>query len=325
MNASPGTLVVSLDFELHWGIRDKKSVADYRAWLDGVRSAIPRLLRLFEAYDVHATWATVGFLFFETRDELLQALPARKPEYPDPGLSPYSSLEDDLGPDEDRDPYHFAPSLLRRIAATPGQEIGTHTFSHYYTRDATSDPDVFREDLCAARRAAARLGVDLRSIVFPRNQYTKTHLAVCAEEGLSAYRGNPRSWLHTQKTHPEVGRRLARLADAYLPLTGSASAQPELDQGLVDVRASRFFRPYDPRFPRAERLKQQRIVGELRNAAERGEVYHLWWHPHNFGAHPDRNLAQLEQILDAFSDLRERGNMRSLNMDEIAREQVPEA
>ena len=62
--SAPGTLIVSLDFELHWGVRDVKTVAQYRENLLGVRRAIPALLATFADYGIHATWATVGFLFF---------------------------------------------------------------------------------------------------------------------------------------------------------------------------------------------------------------------------------------------------------------------
>jgi hypothetical protein len=71
-----GVLLISLDFELHWGVRDQKTIADYRDNLLGERAAVPALLRIFSEYGMHATWATVGFLFFENREQLLRGLPA---------------------------------------------------------------------------------------------------------------------------------------------------------------------------------------------------------------------------------------------------------
>ena len=67
----PGVLVISLDFELHWGVRDLTPVdGPYRGNLLGAREAVPRMLELFERFEFGATWATVGFLFASTRDEL---------------------------------------------------------------------------------------------------------------------------------------------------------------------------------------------------------------------------------------------------------------
>src|SRR4051812_16464020 len=145
----PGTLVVSLDFELHWGVRHERTVESYRENLLGVRTAVPRMLELFADYGVHTTWATVGFLFCETRDELLDSLPELRPRYEDERLSPYPDLAA-VGPDEERDPFHFAPSLIRRIDAAPDQEIGSHTLSHYFCVEAGQDAETFEADLGAA-------------------------------------------------------------------------------------------------------------------------------------------------------------------------------
>ena len=64
-----GTLIVSLDFELFWGMLDVCPLEKYQENVLGVRRAIPRLLRLFREHDIHATWAAVGFLFAHNRQE----------------------------------------------------------------------------------------------------------------------------------------------------------------------------------------------------------------------------------------------------------------
>ena len=65
-----GALVISLDFELYWGMRDVRGIENYRETLLGERLVVPALLQLFQEYEIHATWATVGFMFCETRDTL---------------------------------------------------------------------------------------------------------------------------------------------------------------------------------------------------------------------------------------------------------------
>ena len=89
------------------------------------------LLATFAEYGIHATWATVGFLFFRTRTELLASLPDLRPDYDDLRLSPYPDMKV-LGTDEGDDPFHFGRSLIDQIRSYPGQEIATDTFSHYY-------------------------------------------------------------------------------------------------------------------------------------------------------------------------------------------------
>jgi len=119
-----GAFVISLDFELYWGVRDRLTVDDYRHNLLGVRSVVPRLLDLFGSYQIHATWATVGFLFFDSREALLDGCPRQQPQYLNPKLSPYPHLEQ-IGSNEEQDPFHFAPSVIKQIASSPGQEIAT--------------------------------------------------------------------------------------------------------------------------------------------------------------------------------------------------------
>src|SRR4029079_19479102 len=130
----------------------------------------PAMLELFERYGVHVTWATVGFLFARDREHLEACFPDVLPTYADPSLSPYRHAEG-IGATEQEDPFHYAPSLLSRIAVTPGQEIGTHTFSHYYCLEPAQTAAQCEADLRAASRIGDSFGNVCRSLVFPRNQY----------------------------------------------------------------------------------------------------------------------------------------------------------
>ena len=63
--------VLSLDFELMWGVNGSRTIADYGDNILGVRRVVPRMLDILERYGLGCTWATVGFLFCSDRDELL--------------------------------------------------------------------------------------------------------------------------------------------------------------------------------------------------------------------------------------------------------------
>ena len=315
-----GALVISLDFELLWGVRDKRTIADYGANILGVRQVVPALLDLFAERNIACTWATVGLLFFETSTEMLAALPARKPRYASAKISSYHYLGE-VGADEARDPYHYGLSLIRRILAYPAQEIGTHTFSHFYCLEEGGDTAAFRADLAAARAAADGLGVKLASIVFPRNQVGPAHLAVCREFGLRAFRGNERVWFHRARRDSEqtLLMRGCRLADSYVPIGGPHDHEPEVVEGMVEVPASRFLRPAGQSAV-MERQRLRRITSAMETAARRRRLFHLWWHPHNFGVDTQRNLAFLRDILDHFRTLQDRYGMRSMTMAAVADE-----
>ena len=76
-----GKLVISLDFELFWGMRDKTTIEEYKQNLLGVREIIPSILNLFKKYTIHATWAVIGFIFYKDRNSLVKDLPAIKPNW----------------------------------------------------------------------------------------------------------------------------------------------------------------------------------------------------------------------------------------------------
>jgi len=315
-----GVFVISLDFELLWGVRDQRTIADYGANILGVRQAVPALLDLFAERNIACTWATVGLLFFATNRAMLAGLPARKPRYTNARISSYHYL-DEVGADEEHDPYYFGLSLIRRILDYPAQEIGTHTFSHFYCLEDGGDVEAFRADLEAARAAAGSLGIKLASIVFPRNQIHPAHLSVCREFGLRAFRGNERVWFHRGRRECEQTRlvRASRLADSYLPIGSTHDHEPALVDGMVDVPASRFLRPVG-KSTALERLRLLRITSAMETAARRRRLFHLWWHPHNFGVDLEENLAFLRGILDYFRTLQERYGMRSMTMAAVADE-----
>lgn len=311
-----GALVISLDFELYWGVRDKRSLADYGRNILGGREAIPRMLDLFAARDVGATWATVGFVFCGTKDELMAARPRLMPRYADPRLSPYDFSA--IGRDESADPYSFGQSLVRRIKGYARQEIGTHTLSHFYCLEEGGTGEAFAADLDMAKALAARNGVTLKSIVFPRNQVRRDCVRIARERGLIAFRGNPRVWFQRGCPGGEqnASKRALRLADTFVPVGGPQVGRPEAIEGMIDVPASRFLRPV--RGAWYERFQFDRIAGQMTAAAKTNTLFHLWWHPHNFGADPEANLLFLRRILDRYASLRDRFGMRSLNMAEVA-------
>lgn len=317
-----GVFVVSLDFELYWGVRDKKSIESYSENLLGVRKAVPAILELFHQFGIHATWATVGFLFFSSREELLNSLPVIKPDYRIANYSPYQYLsENPLGSTEREDPYHFAPSLIKLIRSYPHQRIGSHTFSHYYCLEEGQTVESFQADLDAAIQIAKRHQLKLESIVFPRNQCNSEYLKVCRALGIQSFRGNALSWLYraSPEDHISLIRRGIRLLDAYMNLSGHhCYALQRLGGRLpINIPSSRFLRPFSKKFSYLEPLRLRRIQKDMEFAAKNGLMYHLWWHPHNFGANVEENVSFLRSILEHYKSLHDEYGMESLNMEEL--------
>ena len=54
----------------------------------------------------------------------------------------------------------------------------------------------------------------------------------------------------------------------------------------------------------------------MRRAAKRGSLFHLWFHPHNFGVDQDENFATMTAIAAEAARLRDLHGWPSLNMEE---------
>ncbi|WP_280541581.1 polysaccharide deacetylase family protein [Chromohalobacter sp. 11-W] len=312
----PSAFVISLDFELHWGMSDIVTTPEhpYVRRLLGARRAVPAMLDLFRERHIRATWATVGYLFAEDRETLTRFSPVRRPRYSNPARDNYR-LE--IGDDEANDPLHYARSLVDLIAQTPGQEIASHTFSHYYCHEEGQTPADFKADLEAAMAIAKHTGHQPGSLVLPRNQTDEAYLAPMREAGFRCYRGNPRRAGFQRQFYDAAPTRALRLLDSYVNLTGHHGIKwRDLKGDPLNIPASMFLRPRRW-LPQLDALRIRRIKKAMRRAAKRGEIFHLWWHPHNFGGDTDANLRDLAVIIGYFQVLSVEYGMRSMSMHDV--------
>ena len=320
-SSHPGALVISQDLELHWGMRDHAGrVGAHYDELAASRQVTLDLADRFVERSIRATWATVGFLFAATRDEWEAHAPEVRPSYDRAEFDPYG---EPVGRDEDDDPHHLAGSLVSALAAAPGQEVGSHTYSHYYCLEAGQSDAEFRADLAAAQGIAATHGLTLTSLVLPRNQWNPRYADAVRTSGFNCFRGPQPSWSHRARASGEQGiaNRAGRLVDSYAgrnPPPTVAWGDVLRPDGLCDVPASAFVRPYSPGRRHLEGLRLRRLVAGLRDAARRGRIVHLWWHPHNFAAYPAESFAFLDRLLDEFDRLAHAEGMRSLAMCDVS-------
>src|SRR5690606_11774071 len=114
---------------------------------------------------------------------------------------------------------------VEAIAATPGQEIGSHTFSHYYPLEAGQCYAAFEADLKAAVRIARAKGHALRSLVIPKHQTRPDYLPAYGAAGFLVHRGNEPNRLNSPRAGSggSLPVRALRLADSYVNLTGNST------------------------------------------------------------------------------------------------------
>ena len=323
MPSHSGKFVISLDFELLWGVLDIKNRDAYNNNILAVREVIPKTLEIFEKYNISGTFSTVGFLFAENIEELIKYIPNSKPNYTNIKLSPYESHIDNLKDNETDNNLHFASDLINLIKSNKKQEIGSHTFCHYYCLEDGTTINDFRKDIEAAITIAKNKNISLKSIVFPRNQYSDVHLQVLADLGITSYRGNASAWFYKPSkgsTSDRIHFKVSRFLDSYINLSGhnTYSMSKISSQYPYNIPSSGFLRPYLPKNKLFEKFRLKRIKNNMTFAAKNKEVYHLWWHPHNFGTHQDKNFEFLEEILVHYKYLNKKYNFESITMTNLA-------
>lgn len=316
---STSTFTISLDFELLWGIFDKVGNTYDPAYFANTRKLIPRLLDVFEQNEIKATWATVGMLFAEDEAEWRHYSPVHKPSYRESKLSAYEFVKQN-GIDS---AVLFAPDLIKKILDTPGQELGSHTFAHYYALMRGQSPEQFRHDLQASQRICReKFGVTMSSLVFPRNHLNELYLPICLEEGYTQVRSNPKNWYWQETQHEDLSKKWFRSADCFFPvgqstLFGLEELNPLPSEPIL-IPASRILRPISKSNKLFNLVRLNRVKSEMSAAARANKAYHLWWHPHNFATDPESAMAELTDLMQHFNRLKEKFGMVSLNMAGLA-------
>jgi peptidoglycan/xylan/chitin deacetylase (PgdA/CDA1 family) len=311
-----GALVISLDFELIWGIFDHVEISNKTEYFNNTISAIPKMLEVFQKNEINVTWATVGMLFNENWDEWMANIPKETPTYDREILNPYSYGEQHRK--SGNDSFFFAPKLIKDIQSVKGQEIGTHTYSHYYCLEKGQTLPQFEADLQQAVKMASQCNIELKALVFPRNQFNRDYLEVCHRHKIETVRTNPDDWYWDTTKPDTLFSKLARTGDAYLPLGNKSYPWEKItNDTVVCQQASRFFRPQSS-IELLNKTRLQRIKSEIKQAAKNGNIYHLWWHPHNFGIDTTNALSSLKEIIDTYAHCRETYGMQSLTMTQLS-------
>lgn len=301
-----------------WGAHEKWNLNSKKNYFNNTIRGIPIVLELFEKYNIHATWATVGFLFAKNKTQMLNYCPDLIPTYDNIKMSYYHFIKSELvGENEVEDPYHYASSLIDLILKTPNQELATHTFSHYYCNEKGQTCEQFEADLEAAQAISKEnFNIELRSLVFPRNQFNSAYIKIAKKNGIKVIRSNPDVWFWKKSSK---WMALARALDSLIPISKTLTynkARGVEENAIMFLPASRFFRPYSKSESFLQKLKYLRIKKEMTYAAKNNKIYHLWWHPHNFGNNLEENVAYLEKILNHFIMLNVEYNFCSKTMIE---------
>lgn len=313
---STGTFILSLDTEIAWGTyANLEARADS---FDKFPRILRRIMRQLNIYEISATWAIVGHLLLDEGE----ATPVPQPHYSFADANDRERLANRPAG------WSYAPYLVERLQSMRvQQDIGSHTFTHVLATDEGVTRDLFDAQLAEVVRVHKARGLDApTSFVYPQNRVAYTDLL--KKHGFTSYRGVAADWY---TWFPSPLRRPAHLIDRTLALTPPTYRFDRrlTGEGLVNLPASQFLMSYDgirSKIPTSSRVDQAKRG--IQRAIERGEIYHLWFHPFNMGSHFVMCDA-FTQILTHVWELRDEGKLRVMSMaqaaDEILISQQPQA
>jgi len=313
--------VISLDTELGWGSFDKGGLARNSEYYLQERDIVKRLLALFDAHKINATWAIVGHLFLKScsrygpdnHNHVLQ--PAYR-WYPGGWLShdPFSNVN--------KDPLFYAPDIVDNIlAARQSHEIASHTFTHAILGDPECSQEVAHSQLSECKRLAEDLGIEIVSMVFPRNSVGR--LNVLSELGFLSFRGQEVRWYRSLDSRRQI-HKLCHYLDRLTSVTPRCYKElscyriDSQARWLFDLPASMFYAPFGGLWNLVglSRRVLQAKKG-IMEAVRKGALFHLWFHPFNL-ATSSLLLEGLDEVLGFVASQVKAGNIESLTMGATA-------
>ncbi|MFX0203839.1 MAG: hypothetical protein ACFFCW_47680, partial [Candidatus Hodarchaeota archaeon] len=260
------------------------------------------------------TWAIVGGLLVDpgNKDIGLEIIPLHNPH-----ARTYHSNHPDISSDGAY--MWYGRDIVDAIRnCQVAQEIGCHSFSHISYDEGNCSIAAVASDLEHCRTAFQALDLTCKAFVYPFNRVG--HLRLLPRHGFICYRGPE---LHTHmRSHfltplLKACRLLCRL------FAGPPVLRPTLKyKELVNIQASMLFRVPEIKSPKVWRtildFQVKSAKQGLSKAARTGRVFHLWFHPFQFGHRTKEMLGALDEVLSSASRLRSDNKLEILTMGQMA-------
>lgn len=298
--------ILSLDCEGKWGMADAiTAYHDHHLTTAKLRDAYVRLLALFHRYELPVTFAFVmAFLLSDEEqreDEHLFPHCAQGVEW----LRHFRAAQA-----ADSLEGWTLPELLDLVQADARHEVACHGFSHLPLDGNTTPQASAAKEFAACRDVADRRGLNLETLVYPRNQIG--HVSLLGKYGFRGFR-------HRLRRRAGRAGQLMALA-AEWNVRQAAQPSPAYDPyGAIDIPSGFFFnwrvgaRRLVP--PAVTALRWKRMIDH----AGEEDVVHLWLHPHNIITGPE-TYDVLERVLRNVADMRDRGRLETMTQADYCRD-----
>lgn len=306
-----GTVTLSMEIELGWGVHDLPDDNRYLALSydrTAEENALERVIEACERYNVPITFPVVGHLLLDSCEG-----------HPD---APHDEgwFTSDPETNVHQDPLFYAPDLIQRIIETPiSHEIGTHTFTHVLCDEASRK--TIEWELRRVDRAHRRFGIDPpQSMVAPRHREISRN--ILREHGIRAIR-IPVSTVSPQTKMSRFLKTLVR---------NHPHTSPSLSNGVVEVPCTRYMslsseylpagqRPPHPGFSAIpskvrRQLHKRYLLKGLKSVIRTDS--HTHFHTHLFNIANDEQWEPVSMFFKELGTKKQRGELEVLTMNELS-------
>lgn len=287
---SPGRLVISLDFEIGWGVWESERwrARQARDVYRDLRPALRRFVDFLDARQLALTWATVGAMVSPRADGEFDYLPGAARDHIHRFLA-------EAAPDtiDGRDLFDIVSG-----ARTP-QHFASHSYSHTRFDYAGMTGEALTTDLARSTARMAELGHPVDALVFPEN--IVAHWDALAANGIRVGR----------LPAPQVRPTGLGPLDRVLSRTIAAPPLAQDSAGGTGVAAhsgSLFFNWYGAALSLRRAMVERQARLGLAEAVRTGGTLHLWLHPFNLTDTPDM-VGALERFLNEAAVQRDQGRL----------------
>jgi len=296
-----GIINISLDVEGAWGWLPYENRHDYLEMCKKSQIVIPRLLKLFDKYNIKVNLAICGAYSLANKNDVKTYLANDQSR----------STNDDFLLKDQEDAF-FYPKIFEIINKSyVKHDISSHTFSHIYhssIKDSKKSRLLFSDDLkknnVLLKEKANNI---INSLVFPKNEIG--HLDVIKDLGLNVFRGN------IFDTSNSFMDKVSRLSCIYNEHMGYKI----YPNNTLGIQSSQYFC-----LPKSnlksfflKKTLVSRTINGIDKAITNKNVFSIWFHPYDFGHKTDSNFDLLEELLKKIVIYRNNNKIDILTLNEI--------
>jgi peptidoglycan/xylan/chitin deacetylase (PgdA/CDA1 family) len=308
-----GYFLFSLDTELAWGYFDLDRLRCKMFSTDGSRErrSIELVLDVLEEFNIIATWAIVGHLFYE-RCEKCDICPILD------WKGKYRSFEEVY---ETNKPLWYGADIIETLLTRGSQhEIAFHGYTHEVFDENTMSEEEAKTEIEEWLRISKRKNITPQTVIFPRGKIS--HLDLFKEYGFICYRGE--ELMPEMYSLPLIGRVFRRLyyylSALSIPQVYEFKVEPS---ELVNFPSSRWLFGFNRKVERIldslnlHKLRVNRIIQGVKKAADENKIIHIWAHSWEFQTKKD--IEKLRYLLGYVSGEVSKGRIQSVGMADLAR------